>query len=75
MQRKTQPSYRQIQRILILLNKYAILKANINQIKFHTLLIENKDAIADAIVAENGKTKIDAIGDITRGIEVCQDTG
>lgn len=41
-------------------------------IKFHTLLVSNKDAIADVMVAENGKTKLDAVGDITRGIEVVE---
>lgn len=41
-------------------------------IKFHTLLVANKDAIADIIVRENGKTKVDAIGDVTRGIEVVE---
>ena len=41
-------------------------------IKFQTLLVANKEDIADCMVAENGKTKVDAIGDITRGIEVVE---
>ena len=32
-------------------------------IKFQTLLVEHKDRIADVIVRENGKTKVDALGD------------
>ena len=41
-------------------------------IKFQTLLVANKEDIAMCMVAENGKTKVDAIGDITRGIEVVE---
>ncbi|EKX52714.1 hypothetical protein GUITHDRAFT_84674 [Guillardia theta CCMP2712] len=41
-------------------------------IKFQTLLVEHKDRIADVIVRENGKTKVDALGDVTRGIEVVE---
>ena len=41
-------------------------------IKFQTLLVANKDDIAECMVAENGKTKADALGDITRGIEVVE---
>eukprot|EP00960_Hanusia_phi_P049404 759535-Hanusia_phi.AAC.2 len=41
-------------------------------IKFQTLLVEHKDRIADIIVKENGKTKVDALGDVTRGIEVVE---
>ena len=41
-------------------------------IKFQTLLVENKDDIANCMVSENGKTKVDALGDITRGIEVVE---
>jgi malonate-semialdehyde dehydrogenase (acetylating)/methylmalonate-semialdehyde dehydrogenase len=41
-------------------------------IKFQTLLVENKEDIATSIVAENGKTMVDALGDVTRGIEVVE---
>jgi malonate-semialdehyde dehydrogenase (acetylating) / methylmalonate-semialdehyde dehydrogenase len=41
-------------------------------IKFQTLLVENKEDIAASIVAENGKTMVDALGDVTRGIEVVE---
>mmetsp|Transcript_72638 Transcript_72638/g.117802 ORF Transcript_72638/g.117802 Transcript_72638/m.117802 type:complete len:498 (-) Transcript_72638:465-1958(-) len=41
-------------------------------IKFQQLLVENKDDIACSMVSENGKTMVDAIGDITRGIEVVE---
>jgi hypothetical protein len=33
--------------------------------------LDNRGRIADVIVAENGKTKADAMGDVFRGIEVC----
>jgi len=32
----------------------------------------SRSRIADVIVAENGKTKVDAMGDVFRGIEVVE---
>ncbi|MCH9844485.1 MAG: CoA-acylating methylmalonate-semialdehyde dehydrogenase [Alphaproteobacteria bacterium] len=40
--------------------------------KFKTLLWENADALAKMISAEHGKTHDDALGEITRGIEVVE---
>jgi len=40
--------------------------------KFHALVNEAKDEIAWAIVKENGKTKLDADGDVFRGVEVIE---
>ena len=40
--------------------------------KFQALLNENKEAIASLIVEEQGKTLVDAHGDLYRGIEVVE---
>ncbi|MCH9853670.1 MAG: CoA-acylating methylmalonate-semialdehyde dehydrogenase [Alphaproteobacteria bacterium] len=40
--------------------------------KFKTLLWDNVDALAKVISAEHGKTHDDALGEITRGIEVVE---
>ena len=40
--------------------------------KFLNLLHENTDRIAESIVKENGKTLVDAKGDIFRGLEVVE---
>ena len=40
--------------------------------KFKFLLIENADKIAELISAEHGKTHDDALGEVTRGLEVVE---
>jgi malonate-semialdehyde dehydrogenase (acetylating) / methylmalonate-semialdehyde dehydrogenase len=40
--------------------------------KFKSLLIENADRIAELISAEHGKTHDDALGEVTRGLEVVE---
>jgi len=40
--------------------------------KFKFLLIENADRIAELISAEHGKTHDDALGEVTRGLEVVE---
>src|SRR4051794_25596084 len=40
--------------------------------KFKFLLMENADRLAEAISAEHGKTHDDALGEVTRGLEVVE---
>lgn len=42
--------------------------------RFKTILWERADALAEAISAEHGKTHDDALGEVTRGIEVVEFT-
>ncbi|KAK6465416.1 Aldehyde/histidinol dehydrogenase [Scheffersomyces coipomensis] len=52
--------------------EYSIIKRQGIAFKFVQLLRENMDRIASVIVLEQGKTFVDAQGDVTRGLQVAE---
>ena len=40
--------------------------------RFHNLIVENSDTLADLIVLENGKTKAEALGEVAKGNETVE---